>query len=73
MHEKQEIPTPEHIHQVWYLPQISLAPTQHSVVAETMNRSLIVAMKAGKTSIAVIYGLAITKVAMQIQSQESPK
>ena len=61
-------PTPEHIHQVWYLPQISLSPTQHSVVAETMNTSLIVAMEAGKTSTAVTYDLAITKVAMQIQS-----
>ena len=66
-------PTPEQIHQVWYLPQISLSPTQHSVVAETMNRSLIVAVEAGKTSIAVTYDLAIAKVAMQIQSQESPK
>ena len=73
MLQKQGTPTLEHIHQVWYLPQISLAPTQHSVVAETMNRLLIVAMKAGKTSIAVIYGFAITKVAMEIQSQESPK
>ena len=59
-------PTPEHIHQVWYLPQISQSPTQHSVIAETMNRSLIVAMEAGKTSIAVTYDLAIPKVAMQI-------
>ena len=66
-------PTPEHKHQVWYLPQISLSPTQHSVVAETMNKSLIVAMEAGKTIIAVTYDLAIAKVAMQIQSQESPK
>ena len=65
--------TPEHKHQVWYLPQISLSPTQHCVVAETMNRSLIVAMEAGKTSIAVTYDLAIAKVAKQIQSQESPK
>ena len=38
-----------------------------------MNRSLIVAMEAGKTSIAVTYDLAIAKVAKQIQSQESPK
>ena len=66
-------PTPDHIHQVWYLPHISLSPTQHSIVADTMNRSLIVAMEAGKTSIAVTYDLAIAKVAKQIQSQESPK
>ena len=66
-------PTPDHIHQVWYLPHISLLPTQHSIVADTMNRSLIVAMEAGKTSIAVTYDLAIAKVAKQIQSQESPK
>ena len=30
-------------------------------------------MEAGKTIIAVTYDLAIAKVAMQIQSQESPK
>ena len=48
-------------------------PTQHSLVAETVNRSLIVEMETGKTSIAVTYDLAIAKVAMQIQSQESPK
>ena len=66
-------PTHEHIHQVWYLSQISVSITQHSVVAEMMNRSLKVAMEAGKTSIAIIYDLAIAKVAMQIQSQESPK
>ena len=66
-------PTPDHIHQVWYLPHISLSPTQHSIVADTMNRSLIVAMEASKTSIAVTYDLAISKFTMQIQNQESPK
>ena len=66
-------PTPDHIHQVWYLPHISLSPTQHSIVADTMNRSLIVAMEAGKTSIAVTYDLAISKFTMQIQNQEYPK
>ena len=38
-----------------------------------MNRSLIAAMKPGKTSIAITYDLAIAKVVMQIQSEESPK
>ena len=38
-----------------------------------MNRSVIAAMEAGKTSITVTNDLAIPKVAMQIQSQESPK
>ena len=58
---------------MWYLPQISLSPTQHSIVPEVMNRSLIVAMEAGKTCIAVKYDLPIAKFTMQIQSQESPK
>ena len=66
-------PFPENMHQVWYLPQISLSPSQHSLVAETMKRSLIAAMKPRKTSIAITDDLAIAKVVMQIQSQESPK
>ena len=66
-------PTPEHFHQVWYLPQISLSSNQHSVVAKTMNRSLMLAMEGSKTSIAVTYDLIIAKVPMQIQSQEPPK
>ena len=66
-------PFPENIHQVWYLPQIRLSPTQYSVVAETMNRSLIEAMKPAKTSSAITYDLPIAKVVMQIQSQESSK
>ena len=38
-----------------------------------MNRSVIAAIEAGKTSITVTNDLTIPKVAMQIQSQESPK
>ena len=37
--------TSGHIHQAWCLAQISLSPTQHYIVPETMNGSLFVTME----------------------------
>ena len=59
----------DHIHKIWYLPQINQSPTNHSVIAETLRRTLDIAAEAGKTSIAVTYDLAIAKIAMQIQEE----
>ena len=58
---------------VSYLPQINESPTSHAVVAETMRRSKCIANENGKDSIAVTYDLAIAKIAMQIQAEDSPK
>ena len=62
----------QYTQKVWYLPQINQSPTNHSVVAETMRRSQKIAQEANKNSIAVTYDLAIAKIAMQIQKEESP-
>ena len=59
--------------QVCYLPQINESPTSVSVVAETMKRSQAIAEECNKSSISVTYDLAIAKIAMQLQSTESPK
>ena len=67
------IPRDESLQKVWYLPQINMSPTSHSVVRETMRRSQCIANECGKTSIVVSYDLAIAKIAMQIQAEESPK
>ena len=63
----------QYTRKMWYLPQINQSPTNHSVVAETMRRSLEIAAEAQKTSIAVTYDLAIAKIVMQIQHEETPK
>ena len=63
----------DHIHKVWYMPQINQSPIQHAVVAETLNRSLTMAREAGRETIAVTYDLAIAKMALQIEKQEAPK
>ena len=57
---------------VWYLPQINQSPTSSAVVLETMKRSQRLAEECGKDSIAVTYGIAIAKLAMQIQAEEAP-
>ena len=59
-------------HKVWYLPQINQSPTSHSVVAETMKRTIDIGKECGRDSVAVTYDLAIAKIAMQIQLEESP-
>ena len=41
-------------------------------MAETLCRSLQIAQEVGKNSIVVTYDLAIVKIAMQIQEEESP-
>ena len=41
-------------------------------MAETLCRSLQIAQEARKNSIVVTYDLAIVKIAMQIQKEESP-
>ena len=61
----------QYTQKVWYLPQINQSPTNHSVVAETLRRSLLIAQEAKKNSVVVTYDLAIAKIAMQIQ-KESP-
>lgn len=67
------IPKTGYIHKIWYLPQINESPTSRSVVAETMKRSLNIAAEGGRETIAVTYDLAIAKLAMQIQAEETPK
>ena len=57
----------------WYLPHINQSPTNHSAVTETMRRFLEIAAEARKTSIAITYDWAISKFAMQIQHEETPK
>ena len=42
------------------------------VVVEALRRSLQIAQEAKKKSIAVTYDLAIAKIVMQIQKEESP-
>ena len=63
----------QYTQKIWYLPQINQSPTNHSVVAETMRRSLEITAEAHKTTIAVTYDLAIAKIVMQIQHEETPK
>ena len=62
----------QYTQKVWYLPQINQSPTNHSVIAETLRRSLLIAEEAKKNSIVVTYALAIAKIAMQVQKEESP-
>ena len=63
----------DYTHNIWYLSQINQSPTNHSVVAETLRRSLDITAEAGKTNISVTYDLAIAKIAMQIQEEERPQ
>lgn len=63
----------DYIHKIWYMPQINQSPTNYSVVAETMKRSMKVAEEAGRSTVAVTYDLAIAKIAYQIKGEESPK
>ena len=58
--------------EVWYLLQINQSLTNQSVVAETLRKSLQITQEARKNSIVVTNDLAIAKIAMQIQKEESP-
>ena len=60
------------IQKISYLPQINMSPTSYAVVKETLKRSLTIAEETSKSSIAVTFDLAIAKIAMQIQHEESP-
>ena len=62
----------QYTQKVWCLPQINQSSTNHSVVVEALRRSLQIAQEAKKKSIAVTYDLAIAKIVMQIQKEESP-
>ena len=66
-------PQYQHIQKIWYMRQLNQSPTSNSVVVETMKKAQRVAEEAHKDNIAVTYDLAIAKVAMQIQAEESPK
>ena len=57
---------------IYYLPQIDMSPTCNSVVVETLNIAKRIADECGKDEICVTYDLAIAKIAMQIQAEESP-
>lgn len=57
---------------VSYLSTINLSPTNKAVIRETMFTSLKVADECREMFIEVTYDLAIVKVALQIQSTDSP-
>ena len=58
---------------VWYLPQTNLSPTSYTVVAETLNRGIQIADESNRQSLCFTYDLAIARMAMKIQQEESPK
>ena len=58
---------------IWYLPQIEMSPTSNTAVLHTMKVAQSMAKEMNKSQIAVTYDLAIAKLAMQIQAEESPK
>ena len=66
-------PDTHELQKVWYLPQINQSPTSSAVVAKTMRHAQRIVSESNKTSISVTYDLAIAKLAMQIQAEESPK
>ena len=62
----------QYTQKVWYLPDgINQSPTNHSIAAETLRRFLQIAQEA-KQKVLLQQNLAITKIAMQIQKEESP-
>ena len=56
---------------VWYLPQINASPTSFTVVAETMKRTLTLADESKRNTISVTADLAVAKMMMKLQSEES--
>ena len=38
----------QYTQKIWYLPQINQSPTNHSIVTETMRRSLVIVAEARK-------------------------
>ena len=53
---------------VYYLPQINLSPTSTAVMRQTLKRAHQMAAECNMTSISVSYGLAIAKIALEIQA-----
>ena len=58
---------------VCYSPQINLSPTSYTVVAQTLNRGIQIADESNRQSLSATYDLAIARMAMKIQQEESPK
>ena len=58
---------------IFYLSQMNQSPTSIAVVGETLKRALAFANQSERDSIAVTYDLAIAKIAMQLQAEESQK
>ncbi|CAH0562801.1 unnamed protein product [Brassicogethes aeneus] len=58
---------------VSYMTTINASPTNKSVIIETMKQALQVADECGQEYIQLTYDLAITKIALQIQSLERPR
>ena len=69
---KKESDTFRKIHQIFYLPQINHSPTSTAIVAENLKSALKFADYFKKESVAVTYDLVIAKIAMQIQTTETP-
>lgn len=59
------------IQNVWYLPQINESPTSHAVVVEIL-RSLKIAGEANRDSISERYDVAISEIALQVHTKETP-
>ena len=66
------IPRDNFTQSIFYLPQINQSPTSYSVVLETLRRSSKIAKECNKSAIVVTYDLAIAKIAMSIQAEQSP-
>ena len=64
---------PLRLQRIRYMENMNLPPTRNDVVAETMRVSQKVATECGEQYALVHYDLAITKPALQIQAQDSPK
>ena len=56
---------------IWYFAQINESPTSISVFIEKLKRAKIIAEECGKKNISVTYDLAIAKIVLKIQSEES--
>ena len=67
------IPSDDCAQEIWYLPQINQSPTFDAAVRKTMKKLLKIPSECGKQNIAVTYDLAIAKLTLQIQAEESPE
>ena len=57
---------------IWYLPAINQSPTSATVVKEMMKRAQQLAVECEKREFILTYDLAIAKIAMEIQIEETP-